>query len=67
MRGNGLFTRCLLEGLDGAADANGDGRVRIEELRVFATAAVHERSAGRQRPTAPRIEGGEDFPLARKR
>ncbi|MFN0008725.1 MAG: PDZ domain-containing protein [Planctomycetota bacterium] len=64
--GNGLFTRCLLEGLDGAADANGDGRVGIEELRIFATAAVHERSGGRQRPTAPRIEGGEDFPLVRK-
>jgi hypothetical protein len=26
---------------------------------------VHERSGGRQRPTVPRIRGGEDFPLAR--
>ncbi|MFN0009802.1 MAG: TPR end-of-group domain-containing protein [Planctomycetota bacterium] len=65
MRGNGLFTKCLLEGLDGAADSNRDGLVGIDELKTFATAAVHERSGGRQRPTAPRIEGGEDFPLAR--
>jgi len=67
MRGNGLFTRCLLEGLEGPADRDGDGFVGIEELKNFATAAVHERSAGRQRPTAPRIQGGEDFPLARRR
>jgi len=67
MEGNGLFTRALLEGLDGAADADGDGLVGIDELKIYATTAVHERSAGRQRPTAPRIEGGEDFPLARAR
>ncbi len=66
MRGNGLFTRCLIEGLDGAADRNRDGFVGIEELKTYATAAVHERSGGRQRPTVPRIEGGEDFPLARR-
>ncbi len=65
MEGNGLFTAALLEGLDGAADANGDGLVGIDELKTYATTAVHERSAGRQRPTAPRIEGGDDFPLAR--
>jgi WD40 repeat protein len=67
MGGNGLFTRCLIEGLDGAADADRDGLVGVDELKTFATAAVHEKSAGRQRPTAPRIEGGEDFPLARRR
>ncbi len=67
MGGNGLFTRCLIEGLDGGADANRDGLVGIDELKTYATAAVHEKSAGRQRPTAPRIEGGEDFPLARRR
>jgi uncharacterized caspase-like protein len=66
MQGNGLFTRCLIEGLDGAADGNADGYVGIEELKTWATAAVHERSGGRQRPTAPRIQGGEDFPLVRR-
>lgn len=63
--GNGLFTRALLEGLDGAADSDRDGFVGIDELKVYATTAVHERSGGRQRPTAPRIEGGENFPLTR--
>ncbi len=67
MGGNGLFTRCLINGLDGGADANRDGLVGIDELKTYVTAAVHEKSAGRQRPTAPRIEGGEDFPLARRR
>jgi len=64
-QGNGLFTRALLEGLDGAADTDGDGLVGIDELKTYATTVVHERSEGRQRPTAPRIEGGENFPLAR--
>jgi len=67
MKGNGLFTKALLEGLDGAADINGDGLVGIDELKSYTTTAVHERSGGRQRPTAPRVEGGENFPLVRAR
>lgn len=63
--GNGVFTRALLEGLAGGADQNGDGLVDIEELRSFASDRVFEETNGRQRPTAPRIEGGEAFPLAR--
>ena len=39
--------------------------IEIDELREFAAAQVHERSEGRQRPTVPRTEGGENFPLAR--
>jgi uncharacterized caspase-like protein len=67
--GNGLFTKALLDGLDGAADAGDfgdkDGTVGIDELMHFARYAVLERSEGRQKPTFPRIEGGENFPLAR--
>jgi hypothetical protein len=66
---NGLFTRALIDGLDGAADLEGDsdGLVDIEELKEYASRNVHERSGGRQHPTVPRIEGGENFSLARVR
>ena len=33
----------------------------------FVRYAVLEKSAGRQQPTFPKIEGGENFPLARAR
>jgi uncharacterized caspase-like protein len=70
-QGNGLFTKALLDGLDGAADTGDfgdkDGTVGIDELMHFARYAVLERSEGRQKPTFPKVEGGENFPLARAR
>jgi hypothetical protein len=63
--GNGIFTRAVLDALEGAADSNGDGLVQVEELRSFVEEQVHERTGGRQRPTMPKVEGGENFPLAR--
>ncbi len=69
--GNGIFTRAILDGLAGAADEGSfgdkDGYVGVSELMQFARYAVLEKSAGRQVPTFPRIEGGENFPLARAR
>ncbi len=69
--GNGIFTRAILDGLAGAADEGGygdrDGYVGVSELMQFARLAVFEKSAGRQVPTFPKIEGGENFPLARVR
>jgi hypothetical protein len=69
--GNGIFTRALLDGLEGAADQGGfgdkDGWVGASELMQYARYAVLEKSAGRQVPTFPRVEGGENFPLARVR
>ncbi len=69
--GNGIFTRAILDGLAGAADVGSfgdkDGYVGVSELMQFARYAVLEKSAGRQVPTFPRIEGGENFPLARAR
>jgi len=63
--GNGLFTRALLDGLDGAADVDADGAVDVEELMGYASRRVMQASANRQRPTTPRIEGGTPFVLAR--
>ena len=63
--GNGLFTRALLDGLAGSADADKNGYVEIEELKAYAGRQVHERSGGRQVPTFPKVEGGENFRLAK--
>ncbi len=64
--GNGLFTRAILAALDGGApDRNDNGFIDVDELQSFVADFVHEESGGRQRPTVPRVEGGEGFPLAR--
>src|SRR5262249_42340293 len=65
--GHGLFTKAILDGLDGGADANGNGVVEINELISFATSAVSEKSHGQQVPTSPRIQAQaqEPFGLAR--
>ncbi len=65
---NGVFTRALLDGLDGAADApphgDGNGTIDVGELIQYA-ADVVKSAEGPQRVTTPRVEGGEPFPLAR--
>ncbi len=63
--GHGLFTAALLAGLRGAADRDGDGVIQVDELLPFISDKVHELSNGTQRPTIPRIEGGQGFPLFR--
>lgn len=49
---NGLFTYCLLEGLQkGRADANRDGDITVSELRHYVYQRVSELSNGQQKPT----------------
>ncbi len=49
---NGLFTFCLLEGLQkGRADANRDGDITVSELRHYVYERVSELSQGKQKPT----------------
>lgn len=64
-QGNGLFTRAILDGFASSADTDGDGLVTIEELKDFAKTQVQERSGGRQVPTFPLVEGGENFPIVK--
>ncbi len=61
--GNGLFTAGILAALRGEGDTDGNGQVTVEELRAFVVQFVETKTDGRQRPTFPLIEGGEDFPL----
>lgn len=50
---NGLFTFCLLNGLDeDKADSNGDGEINVSELRQYVYKEVKELSNGKQKPTA---------------
>lgn len=51
----GLFTQALLSGLRGAADALGDGRVELAELRDYLALEVPSRAG---------LEGFEQVPLA---
>lgn len=53
---NGLFTYCLLHGLqDQAADLNKDGQVMLSELQQYLRTEVTQLSQGAQQPTS-RIE-----------
>ena len=66
-RGNGLFARALLDGLSGLADDDADGWIDIGELLGYTREAVLESSDKAQRPTMPRVEGGDPFRVARRR
>jgi hypothetical protein len=56
-QGWGLFTRALYQGLQGAADANGDVILTLEELAAYSDAQVVAGSGGRQHPQWGNIEG----------
>ena len=59
--GHGVFTHYLLEGLRGAADANGDGIVTFAEAADYTTRQVSEETTARQNPQRT---GLGDVPLA---
>ena len=61
---NGVFTFALLEGLsDGKADKNGDGEIRVSELREYVMHRVKGLTGGRQTPTSRRENLEIDFPV----
>ena len=61
--GHGVFTWALLEGLRGAADANGDRVVTAGEVFNYVSGKVRGETNFRQNPRA--LSGtNEDFPLA---
>ena len=49
-KGHGLFTEYLLQGLQGKADRDEDGKVNTKELALYVSAAVKDRSDFRQEP-----------------
>ena len=60
----GVFTYSVLVGLkEKSADANGDGTIRISELRDFVVEKVQKLTKGRQNPTFRRENLEQDFVL----
>jgi tetratricopeptide (TPR) repeat protein len=48
--GQGVLSRFLLDGLEGKADANGDGAITFDELFAFASQHVAEDTSNKQHP-----------------
>jgi len=66
-KGHGLFTYTLVEGLKGKADANGDGFVKLDELKSYVEEKVFERSKEIfRKQQVPYISiGSFDFPVSK--
>ena len=64
---NGAFTKALVEGLNGAAEISGTGRITYKMLDVYISERVKELTRGQQHPTmiSPR-ETVPDFTIAVK-
>lgn len=60
--GHGAFSKGILEGLNGAADFNGDRIISLLELNLYVTERVKELTDGRQHPFTP-INLFGDVPL----
>lgn len=62
--GNGAFTRAVIEGLNGRADARRTGRVTLNMLELYVSERVKELTRGAQTPSTAKPETVSDFPLA---
>ena len=51
--GHGVFTKAILDGLDGGADYNTDEVINLMELNLFVTESVKETTGGQQHPYTP--------------
>ncbi|MCW5658189.1 MAG: caspase family protein [Burkholderiaceae bacterium] len=63
--GNGAFTKALLDGLKGLADAKRLGFVTHVGLDGYVTQAVRDLTAGRQTPMTAAPVGISDYPIAK--
>lgn len=63
--GHGAFTKALLEGLAGKADANRNGEITIAELDSYLTDRVRELTAGAQTPILTKPPGTPIFTFVR--
>jgi hypothetical protein len=62
-RGNGAFTKALVEGLSGGADVRRTGRVTMLALMPYVAQRVGELTEMRQTPTVIIPNALPDFPL----
>jgi tetratricopeptide (TPR) repeat protein len=52
--GHGIFTYYVVQGMEGAADENGDGYVTADELANYVRVNVRDATGGKQNPTSER-------------
>lgn len=64
---NGVFTRAVVEGLGGGADADRNGAIHISELEAFVSRRVGELTEDQQTPTSQKPGTVPDAPLALRR
>lgn len=62
--GNGAFTKALVEGLDGRADFQKNGRITHKMLDLYVSERVKALTEGRQSPVTQAPGGVPDFPVA---
>lgn len=66
--GNGLFTRCFAEALDGKADVNNDGDLTVMEVFEYVSTNVQKDAvkflSKRQTPTYSAIKNAQNFTIA---
>jgi len=62
--GNGAFTKAVLEGLSGKADAAGSGRITINMLTLYISERVKQLTHGEQTPVTEKPNIIPDFPIA---
>ena len=62
--GHGIFTYYVVKGLEGLADASGDGIVTADELAEYVRTNVREATSAQQNPTSDRGSFDADMLLA---
>jgi uncharacterized caspase-like protein len=61
---NGVFTYSIINGLRNiAADLNGDGEIKISELKDYSVKRVFELTLGKQKPTARKEQMNTDWKI----
>ena len=61
----GIFTHCLLKGLKGEANSDGDGWINVKELDIYLTKQILAITKGKQRPKMNSSSSMDDIPLAK--
>ena len=60
---NGAFTKAVLEGLNGKADAKPDRKITVKELDLYVSNRVHDLTEGQQTPVTGSPKTVGDFPI----
>jgi WD40 repeat protein len=65
--GNGVFTKAVVEGINGRADYTGKGKITVNMLDLYISERVKELTKGKQTPATAKPQTIPDFPLVLKK